>query len=145
VGYQGRFVRRLPVGLQAFPLDATFVMLGIPSGVLSLIGVSRSRALEGVLPLWAQYAWSVMLLVGCIGWGIGIATAKTSGQYTVRITRAPIMIFGLTLVSVTSFVYAVGIILLGGWSGLLAAVPLLTFAGGTYLRRLGLLAQLKGE
>jgi hypothetical protein len=141
MGLQSRLLRRLPLGVRLYPLDLTFCLLGIPSAIFTLAGVSTSRAL-GVLPPWAELTWSVMLLVGCLAWGVGTLTTKKNGNDVV-ILRVELMIFGLTLVSTTSFIYAVAMIVLNGVAALLASVPLFTFAIGTYIRRVDLIGRVK--
>jgi len=143
MGFQSRMLRRLPLGVRVYPLDMTFCFLGVPSAVFSLIGFSTSRALS-VLPQWAEIGWAVMLLVGCLTWAIGTLTTRKVGNDIV-ITRVELMIFGLTLVSTTSFIYAVAMIVLNGTTALLAAVPLMAFAIGTYLRRVDLIGRMRDK
>lgn len=145
MGLQGRIVRRLPIGIQAYPLDATFAFLGMLSGTLTLLGLTSSRALAETLPSWAVLLWAVMLIVGSVTWGVGILSARTNGNNAVVITRAPVMVFGLALVSTTAFVFAVGIITVAGLQGVLASVPLLAYSAGTYLHRLRILERLKDD
>lgn len=143
MGFQSRLLRRLPVGVRLYPLDLTFCALGIPSAIFTLLGVAQSRSLT-VMPVWAQYGWALMLLLGCISWAVGTLTAKQSGNDIV-ITRVELMIFGLTLVSGTAFVYALAMILVAGTSALIAVSPLIAFAIGTYLRRVDLIGRMKDK
>lgn len=55
-------IRRLPAWVRTQPLDCMFAILGIPSGLVSLLGVARSRALDQLLPVWAVRLWAVCLL-----------------------------------------------------------------------------------
>jgi len=140
MGFQARLLKRLPIGVRVYPLDLTFSVLGIPSGITSLIGLAPSRAL-GVMPPVAEKAWAVILIVGCLAWAVGTLTTKEIGRNVV-ITRIELMIFGLTLVSIASFVYAFAMIALNGLVGILPGVPLFTFAIGTYIRRIDLLGRI---
>lgn len=141
MGIQIKLVRKLPRGIQHFPLDFTFVVLGIPSAFVSLLGLTESKALDEALPGWADTAWALTLLVGCVCWGIGVFSTRAADERTVLITRVPVMVLGLSLVSVASFVYGIALLLSVGWNGLLAAVPLLAFSFGTYIRRVSLVSR----
>lgn len=143
MGFQSRLLRRLPLGVRMYPLDLTFCALGIPSAIITLLGISTSRALT-VMPVWAQYVWSVMLLVGCVTWAAGTLTTMKR-ENDVVISRVELMIFGLTLVSTTSFIYAVAMIVFNGFAAVLAATPLVSFAVGTYLRRIDLIGRMKDK
>ncbi|WP_062441225.1 hypothetical protein [Herbidospora daliensis] len=125
-----RLVRHLPEWVQAQPISVMCVLLGIPSGVLTLVGPSTSRALDTVLPFWARPLWAASLLLGCLAWGAGLASVReVDGRLVVR--RLPAMILGLQLISITALVYGVAIITVGGWAGALAAWPLGVVAFGT--------------
>lgn len=142
MGIQARLVSRLPRGVQHYPLDFAFVLLGVPSAALTMTGLSTSASLDAILPRWGQVVWSLILLVGGICWGIGVlSTSLDSDGHTVVIRRVPTMVFGLSLVSVAALVYAITIILYGGWSGLLASVPLFAVSFGTYIRRVRLITK----
>lgn len=138
MGFQQRIIRSLPRGIQHFPLDSTFVVLGIPSAVLSLLGISTSASLSSFLPTWAHYVWSSAMLVGCLSWGMAVLSTELTEERYVVIRRVPLMILGLSLVSVTSFVYGLALIAFGGWSGLNASFAFLAVSAGTYLRRVNL-------
>lgn len=143
MGIQSRFLRSLPVGVRMYPLDLTFCLLGIPSGIFTLMGISQPRSL-GVLPTWAVYGWAAMLIVGCLAWAAGTLSTKKFGNDVV-IVRVELMIFGLTLVSTTSFIYAVAMVAVIGITAIAAAVPLLAFAIGTYIRRVDLMGRMRDK
>jgi hypothetical protein len=143
VGFQQRIIRKLPRGIRHFPLDSTFVFMGVPSAVLSLLGVSRSASLANILPVWAHYMWSATLLIGCVSWGIAVLSTELTEDRYVVIRRVPLMILGLSLVSVDAFVFGLCLIVLGGWSGANAAVFLFAVSAGTYLRRVNLSIRLQ--
>lgn len=143
MGIQQRIVRSLPRGVRHFPLDSTFVVLGIPSAVLSLLGVTSSASLANILPVWAHYVWSVTLLVGCVAWGTAVLSTELTTDRYVVIRRVPLMILGLSLVSVDAFVYGLALVALGGWNGVNAAVYLFAVSAGTYLRRINLSIRLQ--
>lgn len=132
-----RLVRRLPVWVQAQPLDCMFALLGILPGLASLAGVASSKALDALLPWWAVRLWAVILLVGCACWLAGASSVRERDGQLVA-TRLPAFLLGLHLLSLACFVYGTAIIVIGGWAGLLAAYPLLVGAAGLYIRRVGL-------
>lgn len=140
MGLQSRALNKLPIGVRLFPLDVTFCFLGIPSALFSLFGMTRARSLETILPPVMVTVWSITLLVGCVAWFAGTISTKRVGSDVV-ITRIAVMIFGLTLVSLASMVYAVSLLALSGLAAVSAAIPLVTFAVGTYIRRVDLLGR----
>lgn len=142
MGYQDRFVRKFPPWVLVAPLDAMLCVMGIPAGVLSAINVARSVSLIELLPSWGRLLWSLCLLFGCIAWLIGLTSMKEINGHTV-VSRMPILIFGLYLVSLSAFVYGVALIVVVGLPGLLAAWPILVFAAGTWLRRLDLVGRFR--
>lgn len=139
-----RLVRRLPVWVRTQPLDCMFALLGLPSGVISLIGVVRSRALEELLPWWATRLWAVCLLVGCVAWLAGASGVRERDGQLVA-TRLPAWMLGLHLLSLACAVYGTAIIVIAGWAGLLAAYPLIVGAAGTYIRRVDLADRYRGQ
>lgn len=139
-----RLVERLPAWVLTQPLDCMFALLGLPSGVASLLGAARSRALDELLPWWATRLWAVCLLVGCVAWLAGASSVRERDGQLVA-TRLPAFILGLHLLSLACAVYGVAIIVLGGWSGALAAYPLLVGAAGTYIRRVHLVDRFRGR
>jgi CHASE2 domain-containing sensor protein len=122
-------------------MDIMFVMLGIPTGIFLLTNIAYSRPLQ-ILPKWSEFLWAVMLLVGCTAWLIGIVTTVQNENNEIIIRQAPIMIFGLRLVGTAALVYGLALIVIGGWSGFIAAISYLTVAGGTYVRSVDLIARL---
>lgn len=144
MGIQNRLTRRLPVWVRTAPLDATFCVLGIPSSALAVAGVVQSRTLVEFLPGWGRLLWSACLFFGCLFWFIGLTSIKENNGHMI-VTRMPILIFGLYLTSLSALVYGVALILIGGWAGVLAAWPVLVFAGGTWLRRLDLVSRFREE
>jgi len=144
MGVQDRIVRRLPIWIRTAPLDATFCVLGIPGATLAVVGVVQSRALSEFLPGWGRLVWSICLFFGCLLWLIGLSSIKENNGHMV-VTRMPILIFGLYLSSLAALVYGVALIMIGGWSGVLPAWPVLVFAGGTWLRRVDLVSRFRDE
>lgn len=132
-----RLVRRLPIWVQAQPLDCMFAMLGILPGLASLAGLASSRALDLLLPWWAVRLWAAILLIGCACWLAGASSVKERDGQLVA-TRLPAFLLGLHLLSLACLVFGAAIIVIGGWGGLLAAYPLLVGAAGLYIRRVGL-------
>lgn len=132
-----RLVRRLPIWVQAQPLDCMFALLGILPGIASLAGLASSRALEVLLPWWAVRLWAVILIVGCGCWLAGASSVRERDGQLVA-TRLPVYLLGLYLLSLACLVYSVAIVAVSGWGGLLASYPLLVGAAGLYIRRVGL-------
>ncbi|MDF5758628.1 hypothetical protein [Spongiactinospora sp. TRM90649] len=130
-------VLRLPVWIRAQPLDCMFALLGILPGVASLAGLATSRALETLLPWWAAQLWALILIVGCGCWLAGASSVRERDGHLVA-SRLPLFLLGLRLLSLACLVYAVAIVVISGWAGLLAAYPLLVGAAGLYIRRVGL-------
>lgn len=130
-------VRRLPIWVQAQPLDAMIALLGVLPGLASLAGLATSRALDVLLPWWAVRLWAVILLVGCGCWLAGASSVRERDGQLVA-TRLPAFLLGLRLLALACLVYGVAIIALGGWAGVLSAYPLLVGAAGLYIRRVGL-------
>lgn len=128
---------RLPVWVRTQPIDATFALLGIPSGLTLLVGPARSRALEAVLPHWATYLWAMSLVLGCLAWLAGLTSVRMRDGRLV-ITRLPVLLLGLQILSPAALVYGLTIILVGGWAGVLAAWPLFVVAAATFIRRVEL-------
>lgn len=144
MGFQNQLVRRLPVWVRTAPLDATFCVLGIPGAALAVAGVVQSQSLDQFLPGWGRLLWSICLFSGCVLWLAGLTSIKENNGH-MTVTRMPILIFGLYLTSLAALVYGVALILIAGWSGVLAAWPVLVFAGGTWLRRLDLVSRFREE
>lgn len=136
-GPLARLVHRLPVWVQAQPLDCMFALLGILPGLASLAGLASSRALDMLLPWWAARLWALILVVGCGCWLVGASSVRERDGLLVA-TRLPAYLLGLHLLSLACLVYGVAIIMVGGWGGLLAGYPLLVGAAGLYIRRVGL-------
>jgi hypothetical protein len=132
-----RLVRRLPLWVRAQPLDTLLSVLGIPSGVASLVGAADSRALAALLPQWAVYLWSINLIVGCVCWLAGASSVREQDGHLVT-RRLPIYVLGLHLLSLSCAVYGVAILVIGGAAGLLGGYPLLVIATGLYIRRVNL-------
>lgn len=140
----GRVIAKLPVWVRTAPLDATFCVLGIPSSALTVLGFARSPTLVELLPNWGFLLWSACLFVGCSTWLAGLVSIKENNGHMI-VTRMPVMIFGLYLVSLAATVFGLALVLIGGWNGVLAAWPVLVFAAGTYLRRVDLATRFRRE
>lgn len=140
----GRMIGKLPVWARTAPLDATFCVLGIPSSALTVLGFARSPTLIELLPDWGLLLWSVCLFVGCMAWLAGLTSIKENNGHMI-VTRMPVMIFGLYLVSLAAVVFGLALVLIGGWNGVLAAWPVLVFAAGTYLRRVDLASRFRRD
>lgn len=140
MGLQTRWYRKLPVGLRLYPLDVTFAVFGIPTSVLSLIGLSEPSSIAELLPTGVNKAWSAVLLVGCMSWLIGVMSAQElEDKRLVIIHRVPVTVFGLWLVSSASFVYGCALLVVAGWVGLTAATSMFVICIGTMLRRINLM------
>lgn len=135
--FQARMIRRLPPGIRAFPLDAMLAAMAIPAGLANALGLASSRAMDELLVTTAQGLWAVCLIVGAGAWLAGVLGVTTQEGVLV-LRRLPLLIFGLYLLSLASMVYAVAVLVLNGWAGVLAAWPLLTFAAGLHIRRVDL-------
>lgn len=139
-----RLIRRLPVGVRTYPMDAAFVVLGIPTSITSLFGVSYSAALN-ILPVWSVKLWATVLLVGCVSWLVGIvSTRKDPDTGIVVITRVHVMLLGLSLVCIAALVYSVAVIVSAGLAGVVASLYPLSIAAGALIRRADLLARIRG-
>lgn len=139
-----KIVRKLPVGIQTYPMDAVFCLLGTISGVGTIGRVITSQALTAALPPWALTIWAVLLTIGSIAWGIGILSIHHNGQGEMIITKVPIMILGLGLISVVTLVYGIAVISRGGTAGLIASFAYFAISGGTYVRRWVIMNRLDG-
>lgn len=144
MGWQGKIVARLPVWIRTAPLDAMFCVLGVPSSAVAVVGIAQSPALAEFLPGWGRLIWSIALFFGCLFWLIGLSSIKENNGH-LMVTRMPIMIFGLYLVSSSALVYGLSIILFAGMSGVLSAWPVLVFAAGTWLRKIDLASRFRQE
>lgn len=90
--------------------------------------------------------WAIVWTVGCMAWFIGLVlTDEKADKHEVIIKHVPALLMGLWFVSVTALVYGVAVLIVGGLSGVLAAVAPLCIAGGTYVRRIDLQRRIKGE
>ncbi|RCG19126.1 hypothetical protein DQ384_38260 [Sphaerisporangium album] len=132
-----RLVLRLPAWVRTQPMDTMFAVMGLPSAVATLCNLTSSRALDTLLPWWATRLWAVCLLVGCAAWLTGLASVREHEGRLV-VTRLPVLALGLQLLSITCLVYAVAIIAVAGWDGVLAAYPLIVATLATYMRRVDL-------
>lgn len=141
MGFQSRLVKRFPIGIREHPIEMAFCLLATVSAAVSLTGVQTSRALE-VMPTWAQILWAVLIILGCVSWAIGLVTQREVGTDTV-IMRIELLIFGLSIVSGTCFVYGLALIAVNGSMAILASVPFFTFAFGAYIRRVDLIGRMK--
>lgn len=144
MGISGRIVRRLPRWVRVSPLDVMFVILGLPSSLAAILGLARSNALADVLPWWGVRLWSAALFVGCVAWLVGLTSIQENNGVLV-LTRMPTLLLGLHLVSISTATYAVVLILISGWTGLLAAMAYLVVAGGTWLRRVDFTSRYRGD
>lgn len=133
MGFGARVVDRIPAGIRTQPTDAMLVALAVPAGLATLLGATKSRALDTLLSGWAVRAWALALLIGCVAWMVGLGGVKLHGDVVV-LTRVAAYRFGLHLLAVSSLVYGVAILLISGLNGVLAAWPLLAFAAATYLK-----------
>lgn len=146
MGIQRFLLRLLPVGIRARSVESTFAVLGILTAALTAVGVTGSRALE-VFPLWGVILWEICLFMGCGAWLLGIlstARQENSPEHIV-ITRVPIYVFGLTLVSGSSAVFAIAIVVFAGITFGLTSITWFMLAIGTFIRRADLIERTKGE
>lgn len=143
IGISTRIVRLLPFWVRLAPMDAMFGVLGLASSASILIGLGQTKSLS-VMPPWGRVLWAVALTVGCLCWLVGLASAKQhEGHFT--LTRVPILIFGLYLVSLASFVYGLGLFAVAGWGGVLPAASFWAIAAGTWLRRVDFSDRYRGD
>jgi hypothetical protein len=139
----GRIVRKLPKWVRVSPLDVMFVFLGLPSSLAAVVGVAQSNALD-VLPWWGPKLWAVALFIGCLAWLVGLTSVRETNGILI-LTRMPILLLGLHLVSITCLTYAAVLILFSGWTGVLAATAYLVISFGTWLRRVDYMARHRGD
>lgn len=144
MGLQSRIIRRLPVWVRSNPLDVMFIVILTPSSVLSLAGIAQSNAMAQTLPWWGTKIGALMMLVGCVFWAVGITSVHASNGILV-LSRMPALLLGLHLVSVTTLSYAVLVLTVSGRAGVTVSAYLLAMAGGTWLRRIDLTDQFRGE
>lgn len=145
MGFQERLLTRLPAGVRSHPLETSLSVLGIPAGITILFRFSNSRALE-VLPPPILTVWAIVWTIGCIAWFVGLVlTDEKEGTDEVVIKHVPALMLGLWFVSVSALVYGAAVLIVGGLSGIIAAVAPLCIAGGTYIRRIDLRRRIKGE
>lgn len=144
MGLSGRIVRRLPLWVRSSPLDVMFVFMGLPSSLVTLLGLTHSSALAELLPWWGIRIWALALFAGCVAWLVGLTSVQEDEGVRV-LTRLPALILGLHLVSITCLTYAVAVILFAGWFGFLTATLYLVIAGGTWLRRVDLVSRQRGD
>jgi hypothetical protein len=145
VGLQERMLERLPVGIRIHPLETSICVMGVPAGISIGLRFSNSRALD-VLPEPILTAWAVIWTIGCIAWFVGLVLSdekEYNGGLVIR--HVPALLLGLWFVFVTSLIYGIAVLVVGGLSGLFAAVAPLCIAGGTYIRRVDLQRRIKGE
>jgi hypothetical protein len=144
VGIQGRIVHKLPKWIRMTPMDVMFAFLGTLSASTSLIGLSQPSSLTRILPWWGPMLWSLCLLIGCLAWLSGLSSVKENNGHMV-LTRMPALIFGLYLVSLSSFTYGVILLVIAGTGGLVAATTFFAVAAGTYLRRVDFASRYRGD
>lgn len=132
-----RLVARLPVWVQAYPLDLLMIVLCLQSGLVSLLGWGPSRPLEAAMPWWAPRVWAVCLLAGSVCWLAGLTGIRQrDGQLVAR--RLPVLLLGLRLLALVMPVYFAAVVLVGGVDALMAGWILLGAAFLIYVRLAGL-------
>lgn len=144
MGFQNRLLAILPAGVRSHPIETSMCVLGVPTGISILFRLTNSRALE-VFPPPILSVWAVVWTVGCIAWFVGLVFSDEKENHDVVITHVPALMLGLWFVTVSALVYGVAVIVVGGTSGVLAAVAPLCIAGGAYIRRIDLRRRIKGE
>lgn len=128
-------VGSLPVGVQTYPMDAVFGVLGTLSGLGTIGRLLTSQALSTALPAWALTVWAVLLTVGSLAWLSGVLSTTYNGTGEVVIKRAPVLVLGLSLISIVTLVYGIAVVSRGGWDAVIAATAYFAVSFGTYIRR----------
>jgi hypothetical protein len=132
-----RLVARLPVWVQAYPVDLLLIVLCLQSGLVSLFGWGPARPLEAAMPWWAPRMWAVCLLAGSACWLAGLSGIRgRDGQLVAR--RLPVLMLGLRLLALVMPIYFAAVVLVGGLAALLSGWILLFAAAMVYIRLVGL-------
>lgn len=140
----GRVIQRLPRWIRLTPLDAFLSVALGAGGLMSLIGFSEPSSIEQVLPMWGRALWSICLVIGCFSWIAGLTSIKENNGSFV-LTRMPILLFGLYLVSLAALAYGIVIIVFAGWAGAVSGAVLLAISGALFVHRVNLARRYRSE
>lgn len=128
-----RVLHALPEGFIARPEAAFLAILCFGTGIPTALGATQSRALYQLLPSGVLNAWGVALIVGSTAVLSGILSIEIRDGYEV-IRRAAAYRLGLRLLGLSSVVYGLAIVVVGGVAGLLPAGWIWSFAVAMWVR-----------
>lgn len=110
-------LRHTPPVLFEYPFELFLSVLCLLSGLPMLLGLATPRSIEALLPWPVVRMWALALIVGSVSTSYGLLRASRVPAFT-----------GLRLLGDASLIYAVAILIVAGWRGLLASMLTLAFA-----------------
>lgn len=128
-----RVLHALPEGFVARPEAAFLAILCLGSGIPTALGFTQSRALYELLPMGVLNAWGVALIVGSLAVLSGILSIQIRDGYEI-IKRTAAYRLGLRLLGLSSVVYGLAVVAVGGAAGLLPAGWIWSFAAAMWVR-----------
>lgn len=120
-------IHHLPTGLLARPGEWFLAVLCFLSGLTILTGIARSASVAYLLPSVVYTGWGVCLVVGGAGLSCGLSSYRRAPKGWV-VTRVPCYRLGLRLLGIASSLYALCLLVAGGWSAFPAASITVAFA-----------------
>jgi len=129
----------LPAGVIARPAEWFLAVLLSLSGLAIVVGLSKPATVTALLWRPAYYAWGACLLLGGAAMIGGLSSTRwIPGTDRYVIIRVAIYQLGLRLLGLSSLAYAIAVLAVGGWNGVLAACITLSFTAMCGIRLLTL-------
>lgn len=127
----------LPFGLLARPGEWFITAVCAISGVTIVTGVGTINSVNDSLPRPIYYVWGVALLIGSFALACGLASiTRLPNTNDYRVKRMACYRLGLRLLSRGAFLYAVCVLYVAHWSGVVAAGLAIVFAAMLSVRLL---------
>lgn len=129
----------LPAGLVAQPPEWFLATLCFLSGLVIVAGLGETNSVGKLLWRPVYMGWGISLVLGSIALMSGLSSiqwARGTDIYTMK--RVPAYKLGLRLLGLSSLAYAVAILVVVGWAGVVAAAITLAFAATCFIRLLTL-------
>ncbi len=113
----------LPDFLRTNTFEGVVAFIGMLSGVLFILDIYGSPALDRLLPDILVRAWGLTVIFGACGAYLGLIKSYTETQLSEFVFWQRILAWGLTLIAYSAYVYIIALCLLGN-----IAITAITFA-----------------
>ncbi len=113
----------LPDFLRTNTFEGVVALIGILSGVLFILDVYGSPALNRLLPDVLVRAWGLTVIMGACATYLGLIKSYSETQLSEFVFWQRILAWGLTLIAYSAYVYIMALCLLGN-----IAITAITFS-----------------